>query len=58
MVHGLSRKIAGCNPRRNLSSGFITVAMNSSRFIPINSCIGLKRKPRELLYVITIYLAF
>lgn len=52
IVHGISGKAAGCSPRNpKISLGFMSVAINSKKFIAINSHTGVKLKPR--LYAIT-----
>ncbi len=54
MVHGRWRKLAGCNPRRKVSSGAITVAINNKKFSAIRAHIGVSLKLWYLLYVITL----
>jgi len=55
MVHGRWRKIAGCNPRRKISSGAIAVAINNKKFNAIRTHIGVSLKPWYLLYAITLF---
>ena len=53
MVHGRWRKVAGCNPRRKISSGAITVAINNKKFKAIRTHIGVSLK-LWYLYAITL----
>ncbi len=55
MVHGRWRKVAGCNPRRKISSGAIAVAINNKKFNAIRTHIGVSLKLRYLLYAITLF---
>ena len=55
MVHGRWRKLAGCNPRRKISSGAIAVAINNKKFNAIRTHIGVSLKPWYLLYAITLF---
>ncbi len=41
MVHGRWRKLAGCNPRREISSGAIAVAIKNKKFNAIRTHIGV-----------------
>ncbi len=52
MVHGRWRKIAGCNPRRKVSSGAIVVAISNKKFKAIRSHIGVNLKPWYLYAII------
>ena len=54
MVHGRWRKLAGCNPRRGISSGAIVVAISNKKFKAIRARIGVSLKPWYLLYAITL----
>ena len=56
IVHGCCRKLIGCNPRRKISSRFITVAINSRKFTAIMTHIGVSLKP-WYLYAITLFTA-
>ncbi len=55
MVHGRRRKLAGCNPRRRISSGAIAVAINNKKFNAIRIHIGVSLKLWYLLYAITLF---
>ena len=55
MVHGRWRKVAGCNPRRKISSGAIAVAINNKKFKAIRTHIGVSLKLWYLLYAITLF---
>ena len=55
MVHGRWRKVAGCNPRRKISSGAIAVAINNKKFSAIRTYIGVSLKLWYLLCVITLF---
>jgi len=55
MVHGRWRKLAGCNPRRKISSGAIVVAINNKKFNAIRTHIGVSLKLWYLLYAITLF---
>ena len=55
MVHGRWRKLAGCNPRKEISSGAIAVAINNKKFNTIRTHIGVSLKPWYLLYAITLF---
>ena len=55
MVHGRWRKLAGCNPRRSISSGAIAVAINNKKFNAIRTHIGVSLKLWYLLYAITLF---
>ena len=55
MVHGRWRKLAGCNPRRKISSGAIAVAINNKKFNAIRTHIGVSLKLWYLLYAITLF---
>ena len=55
MVHGRWRKLAGCNPRRKVSSGAITVAINNKKFNAIRTHMGVSLKLWYLLYAITLF---
>jgi len=55
MVHGRWRKLAGCNPRRKISSGAIAVAINNKKFNAIRTHMGVSLKPWYLLYAITLF---
>jgi len=52
MVHGWWGKVAGCNPRRKISSGAMAVAINNKKFKVIRN-IGVSLKP-WYLYAITL----
>ncbi len=53
MVHGRWRKLAGCNPRKKISSEAIAVAISNKKFSAIRIHIGVSLKPWYLLYAIT-----
>jgi hypothetical protein len=53
IVHGRWRKLAGCNPKKGISSGAIAVAINNKRFSAIRIHSGVSLKPWYLLYAIT-----
>ncbi|MBA7468735.1 hypothetical protein ES707_03988 [subsurface metagenome] len=55
MVHGRWRKLAGCNPRRRISSGAIVVAINNKKFNAIRTHMGVSLKLWYLLYAITLF---
>ena len=55
MVHGRWRKLAGCNPRRKISSGVIAAAINDKKFNAIRTHMGVSLKPWYLLYAITLF---
>ena len=55
MVHGRWRKLAGCNPRRRISSGAIAVAINNKKFNTIRTHIGVSLKLWYLLSAITLF---
>ncbi len=55
IVHGRWRKLAGCNPRRKISSGAIVVAINNKKFNAIRTHIGVSLKLWYLLYAITLF---
>jgi len=55
MVHGRWRKLAGCNPRRGISSRAIAVAINNKKFNAIRTHIGVSLKLWYLLYAITLF---
>ncbi len=55
MVHGRWRKLAGCNPRKKISSGAIAVAINNKKFNAIRTHIGVSLKPWYLLYAIALF---
>ena len=55
MVHGRWRKVAGCNPRRKISSGAIAVAISNKKFKTIRTHIGVSLKLWYLLYAITLF---
>ncbi|MBA7650713.1 hypothetical protein ES703_58524 [subsurface metagenome] len=55
MVHGRLRKIAGTNPRREMSLGDIMVVTSISKFIAIIIHIGFRLNPWYLLYLITLF---
>ena len=55
MVHGRWRKLAGCNPRKKISSGAIAVAISNKKFNAIRIHIGISLKPWYLLYAITLF---
>ncbi len=45
MVHGWWRKVAGCNPRRRISSGAILIAIYNKKFKAIRTHIEVSLKP-------------
>lgn len=53
MVHGRWRKVAGCNPRRKISSGAMAVAISNKKFNAIRIHIGVNLK-LWYLYAITL----
>jgi len=55
MVHGRWRKLAGCNPRRKISSGAIVVAINNRKFSANRTRIGVNLKLLYILYAITLF---
>ncbi len=55
IVHGRWRKLAGCNPRRKISSGAIAVAINNKKFNAIRTHIGVSLKLWYLLYAIALF---
>ena len=55
IVHGLWRKLSGCNPRKEISSGAIAVAINNKKFNAIRTHIVVSLKPWYLLYAITLF---
>ncbi len=54
-VHGRWRKLAGCNPRKKISSGAIAVAISNKKFNAIRIHIGVSLKPWYLLYAIILF---
>ena len=46
IVHGLARRLAGCNPRRKISFGTIIVAVNSRKLTAIKAHTGVSLKLR------------
>jgi len=50
IVHGLSKKLTGCNPRIKIRSWFTEVAINSSKFTAIKSHTAVKLKPLYLIF--------
>ena len=55
MVHGRWRKLAGCNPRRERSSGATVVAISNKKFNAIRTHIGVSWKLWYLLYAIALF---
>jgi len=53
-LQGLSKKLAGCNPRSEIRSGSIRVAINNIRFMAIRSHTTVGLEPR---YAITFPIA-
>ncbi len=45
IVQGLTSTSAGTNPRNKIDSGTILVAINSSKFTPIKTHMGVKLNP-------------